>query len=129
MDGIKMVSGQTGQQGSYPGYQQQYQPAHKLLSDYLKPILSDVVLAGLLWIGLLLVWLGSVIAGVADDRGAFEVGLAMKSFGVLMATWGLVIGGMLRHDLEKWVRVAMIAAGTAIILFVGYWSASLWFEI
>jgi hypothetical protein len=98
----------------------------KPLSDYLKPLISDLMLAAMLWIGLLLVWLGSLIAGVADTRGAVEIGLAVKSFGVLLATWGLVIGGMLRHDMEKWVRFAMIAAGTLIILAVGYWSASVW---
>ncbi|OGS56537.1 MAG: hypothetical protein A3K60_06765 [Euryarchaeota archaeon RBG_19FT_COMBO_56_21] len=107
-------------------YQQPYQPVHKPMSDYLKPLLSDLVLAALLFVGLFLVWLGSLIAGVADRSGGIETGLALKSFGVLMATWGLVIGGMLRHDMERWVRVAMIVAGSAIILFVGYWSASIW---
>lgn len=99
---------------------------HKPLGDYIKPLVSDLMLGIMLFLGLLLVWLGSLIAGVADTSGTFETGLALKSFGVLLATWGLIIGGMLRHDAEKWVRFAMILAGTLIILFVGFWSASLW---
>ncbi len=127
MEGIKMVSGQTsGPQGPYPVYQPAYQPPHKPLSDYLKPLLSDLVLAALTWIGLLLIWLGSLIWGTADSFDGMDLGLGFKSFGMLLVTWALVIGGVLRHDLDKHVRVAMIAAGTLLIIFVGYWTPGIW---
>lgn len=126
MEGIKMVSGQTsGPQGPYPVYQPAYQPPHKPLTDYLKPLLSDLVLAALVWLGLLLMWLGSLLAGTADP-GDENVGLGFKSFGMLLTTWGLIICGVLRHDIEKWVRFAMIAAGTLLIVAVGYWPIQLW---
>ncbi|MBN1678556.1 MAG: hypothetical protein JW880_08465 [Candidatus Thermoplasmatota archaeon] len=120
-----MASGQTqGPQGPYPVYQPAYQPPRKPLSDYLKVLLSDLVLAALLWVGLLLLWLGSLWAGAsdtADDDGAYGI----KSFGMLLATWALIIGGVLRHDLEKWVRLAMIAAGALLIIAVGFWPVPL----
>ena len=101
-------------------YQQPYQPVRKPLSDYLKPLVSDLVLAALLWIGLLLAWIGSVVSGTADTSGGIEFGAALEGFGVLLATWALVIGGVLRHDVEKWARFAMIFAGAALIVLVGY---------
>jgi len=129
MEGIKMVSGQTsGPQGPYPVYQPAYQPPHKPLSDYLKPLLSDLVLAGLLWIGLLLLWLGSLLAGTADP-GDENVGLGFKSFGMLLTTWALVIGGVLRHDMDKWVRFAMIGAGVVLIAIVGFWPMEISFNL
>jgi len=111
----------SGQQGSYPGYQQPYQPVHKPLSEYLKPLVSDLVLAALLWIGLLLMCIGAIVGGVSDTSGAIEFGWALKSFGLLFVTWGLIIGGMLRHDMEKWARFAMIFAGSALVAVVGFW--------
>lgn len=105
-------------------YQPAYQPPRKPLSDYLKVLLSDIVLAALLWIGLLLLWLGSLLAGTADP-GDEDVGYGFKSFGMLLATWALIIGGVLRHDLEKWVRLAMIGAGALLIIAVGFWPTSL----
>lgn len=96
------------------------------MSEYLKPLLSDVMLAGLTWIGLLLIWIGSLIWGTADTRGGIDAGIGIKSFGMLLVTWALVIGGMLRHDLDQKVRLAMIVAGTLLIIFVGYWSSGMW---
>ncbi len=124
MEGIKMVSGQPGPQGPYPVYQPAYQPPRKPLSDYLKVLLSDVMLALLLWVGLSLLWLGSLIAG-ATDSAEDDAAYGIKSFGMLLATWALIIGGVVRHDIEKWARVAMIIAGTLLIIVVGFWPAPL----
>ncbi len=88
------------------------------MSDYVKMLLSDIILAALLFVGLLFLWLGQLLAGTMDDP---DVGNGLWSFGMLFATWALIIGGVLRHDLEKWVRFAMIAAGTLLIIFVGFW--------
>jgi len=105
-------------------YQPAYQPPRKPLSDYLKVLLSDVILAALLFIGMLLLWLGSVWAGASDSLDK-DGALGVKSFGMLLVTWALIIGGVLRHDIEKWARVAMIAAGTLLIIAIGYWSGPL----
>ena len=109
-------------------YQQPYQPIRKPLSDYLKPLVSDIMLAALLWIGLLLMCIGAIVGGVSDGEGAIEFGYALKAFGLLFATWGLVIGGMLRHDMEKWVRLAMIFAGAGLIAVVGFWPMNISFS-
>jgi hypothetical protein len=108
-------------------YQPVYQPQpRKPLSDYVKPLVSDFVLAIAAFVGLLFVWIGSLIWGFADDLDGRNIGLAFKSFGMLAVTCALIIGGMLRHDLDKWVRFAMIAAGTLLIILVGYWSSGMW---
>lgn len=106
-------------------YQQPYQPVRKPMSDYLKPLISDLMLAALVWIGLLLMCIGAIVNGAVDSEGGREFGAAVKAFGLLFATWGLVIGGMLRHDMEKWVRLAMILAGAALIAIVGFWPMSI----
>jgi len=106
-------------------YQPVYQPPRKPLSDYVKMLLSDVILAVLLFVGLLFLWLGSLIWGTADTNSGSDIGLGFKSFGMLLATWALIIGGVLRHDLEKWVRFAMIGAGVLLIILVGFWPTPL----
>ncbi len=130
MEGIKMVSGQTPgpmQPGQYPMYQPVYQPPHRHPSDYLKPLVSDLVLAIAIVIGLFFVWLGSLIWGVSDPgESGRDWGLGVKSFGMLILTIGLFLGGLLRSDMEKWVRVALIAASVLLIMFVGFWSMALW---
>ena len=128
MEGIKMVSGQPGpmQQGPYPMYQPVYQAPHKPMGDYLKPIVSDFVLAVAVVVGLFLMWLGSLIWGSANTSDGINWGLGVKSFGMLILSLGLFLGGLLRNDMEKWVRLALVISGTLLVAFVGFWSSSMW---
>ena len=70
-------------------YQPVYQPPHKPLGEYVKMLLSDVILAVLLFVGLLFLWLGSLLYGLADP-GDKEVGNGFWSFGMLLATMGWI---------------------------------------
>jgi len=120
-----MVSGQSSgpmPQGPYPAYQPMYQPPHRHPSDYMKSIVSDMILALAVVVGLFLIWLGSLIAGTADTSDGMQWGTGVKSFGMLALTVAFILGAMLRHDLEKWVRVALLVSATLLIIFVGYWA-------
>ncbi len=103
-------------------YQPAYQPPHKTLGEMFRPLVSDFVLAVVVVLGLFLMWLGSLIWGTADSSDGLDLGAAFKGFGVLMLTGALIVGGLMRHDLEKWVRVVMIFSAALVIILVGFWT-------
>jgi hypothetical protein len=104
-----------------------YQPPRKAPVEYMKPFVSDVMLTVLVVVGLLLMWLGSLLFGVSDDVDVDKVGLGIKSFGMLIVTVALFAGGILRTEMDRWIRVAMIAAAVVLICIVGFWGhAGLW---
>jgi len=98
-----------------------YQPPRKALAEYMKPLMSDGMLVVLVVLGLLLMWLGSLLYGVSDDVDVDKVGLGVKSFGMLVVTMALLAGGILRTDMDRWVRVAMIGAAVVLVCIVGFW--------
>jgi hypothetical protein len=121
MDGIKM--GQPPQQGPYPMYQPVYQPpVHRPMSEMMKGLVSDTMLVLAVGLGLVLTWIGAVIWGLVDDPDADKIGQFFKSLGMLVLTGSLMLGGMLRHDLDKWLRWMLVLAGTLILIFIGFWS-------
>jgi len=119
-----MVSGQAQQPGPYPMYQPVYQPPHRGASDYIRSAVSDVMIGIVIVVGLFFMWLGSLIAGLTDDLDTWKLGQALNSFGMLATTAGLLLGGILRADMERWVRVALIVSAALLIMTVGYWPAS-----
>lgn len=102
-------------------YQPVYQP-HRSTGEMLKPLVSDFVLAIILAIGLFLMWLGALIWGTASSSDGRDLGAAFKGFGTFMLTGALVVGALVRHDIDKWVRAAMIISGAAVIILVGFWT-------
>lgn len=92
------------------------------MSDYVQTVVGDLFLAIAVALGIFLLWLGSLIAGVADTQTGFDIGSAFHSFGMLLLTLALFLGGVLRHDLDKSVRMALLFSGTLLIIFVGYWT-------
>lgn len=126
MEGIKMVSGQTPgpmQQGPYQMYQPVYQAPQKSTAETLKTMfLSDMMLAIFFGIGLLLIWLGSLMYGTADTSDGRDWGQIVKSFGMLVLTGAMILAGLVRHDMEKLVRLVLILSATLLIIFVGFWT-------
>jgi len=126
MEGIKMVSGQTPgpmQQGPYQMYQPVYQPPQRSTAETLKTMfLSDMMLAIFFGIGLLLIWLGSLMWGTANDSDGRDWGMMVKSFGMLVLTGAMLLAGLVRHDMEKWVRVFLILGAVLLLIFIGFWS-------
>ncbi len=128
MEGIKMVSGQPPMQQPYPMYQPVYQPPHKTSGEYLKPLASNLVLGLSLVLGLFLMWLGSLIYGVSIGSGGdgWKWGVGVKSVGMLLVTGVMLLAGLVRSDVERAVRAALIIAGVALIIVVGFWSSGMW---
>jgi hypothetical protein len=83
---------------------------------------SDLMLALAAVIGLFLMWLGWVIFGVADSGSGRDAGQVVKSFGLLILTISMMLGGIVRVDMEKWVRVSMIIGAVLLVTWEGFWA-------
>jgi len=119
-----MASGQPpvqGPQGPYPTYQPVYQQPHRQPIEYIRPLVSDVILAIGVIIGLFLVMLASILAGVSDTGSGWDISMALRAFGVFLLTATMFLGGLIRVDMEKWVRVALIFGAVLLISWVGFW--------
>jgi len=111
------------QQGPYQMYQPVYQVPQKSTAETLKTMfLSDMMLAIFFGIGLLLIWLGSLMWGTANTSDGRDWGMIVKSFGMLVLTGAMLLGGLVRHDMEKWVRVFLIMGAVLLLIFIGFWS-------
>ena len=70
----------------------------------------------------MLTWIGAVIWGLVDDPDADKIGQFFKSLGMLVLTGSLLLGGLLRHDMDKWIRWMLILSATLLLIFVGFWT-------
>jgi hypothetical protein len=83
--------------------------------------LSDMMLAVAFVIGLLLMWIGALIWGTANDRNVEDLGMIVKSLGVLALTGAMLLGGLVRHDMDKVVRGVLVIGAVLLLIFVGFW--------
>jgi hypothetical protein len=74
-------------------------------------------------LGLILMWIGALIYGLSNDGDAIKIGMVVQSFGVLLLTGGLLVGGFVRNDIDKHVRYGMLIAGILLLIFVGFWGS------
>ena len=122
MEGIKMVSGQPGPQGPYPMYQPVYQPV-KSTSDTIKGLMfSNMMIALMVGAGLLLMWLGSLLWGFSDDSDVDDIGMFLRSLGMLLLVGMLLMTGLVRTDMNNWVRVVLILSATLMLIYIGFWA-------
>lgn len=84
--------------------------------------LSDMVLAIAVALGLLLMWIGALIWGFSSDRDVKNIGIAIRSLGMLGLVGAMLLGGLVRHDMEKWVRFILILSGALLLIFIGFWN-------
>lgn len=89
--------------------------------DTVKRFVSDTPMVFGLVLAIFLVWLGAVIGGWSNDNDIEKAGSFISSLGMLVLTVVLLVGGLIRSDMEKWVRVAMIVGSLALIAWVGFW--------
>src|SRR4030042_4194688 len=121
MEGIKMVSGHPGPKGPSPMSQPAYQPPHKPAVEYVKTVVSDLMLSLAVVISLLLMMVGSWLIGLRSEEGGVNAGEVVKSLGMFILTVALLLGAIVRTDMEKWVRTAMIVSAAFLIAVVGFW--------
>ena len=123
-EGMKMTSAQSNepqQQVPYPAYGMQYQPAHRPPSEYIRSFASDLWLALGVIAGLFLLMIGSIIYGVADTSTGMDAGMVVKALGLFVVVAAMLLGALLRNDMNKWVRVALLLSATLLIILVGFW--------
>jgi hypothetical protein len=104
-------------------YQPVYQPPQRATGDVLKNLLfSNMMMALWVGLGLLLLWVGALVWGFADDPDVMDIGIAIRSFGMLVLTGALLLGALARQDFDRWVRVIMIFSATLMLIFIGFWN-------
>ena len=124
-----MVSGQQPgpMQGPYTMYQPVYQPPHRSTGEMMKSMfLSDMVLAIAVALGLLLMWIGALIWGFSSDHDVQNIGIAIRSLGMLGLTGAMLLGGLVRQDMNTLVRGLLIVSGALLLIFIGFWNG-FWF--
>ncbi|UCE92146.1 MAG: hypothetical protein JSV90_03165 [Methanobacteriota archaeon] len=119
---------EPAQQPQYPAYAPVYQPVHKQPIEYIKPFASDVILAMGIVVGLFLLMLGSIIGGMSDSEAGWDAGMVLKALGLFIVTAAMLLGAVLRTDMNKWVRVALLLSATLLIILVGFWG-SFWPDV
>lgn len=76
-------------------------------------------------LAIFLLWLGAIISGMSDDNDIEKAGTLVSSFGMLLITIVLFVGGLVRSDMDMWVRVALIISAVLLIAWVGFWPQEL----
>ena len=104
-------------QGPYPVYQPVYQPTHKQTIEYLRPLASDVILAIGAFVGLFLLMIGGIIMIWADTPNGWDSGLTVQVLGTFFLTAAMLVGAILRPDMEKWVRVSLVLGAVLLVLY------------
>jgi hypothetical protein len=84
--------------------------------------LSNMMLGLAVGVGLLLMWVGALIWGFSNDSDVRNIGMAIRSFGLLALVGAMLLGGIVRDDIEKWVRVMMVLGGALLLIFIGFWT-------
>jgi len=102
-------------------YQQPYQPPHRSAGDMMKSLVSDTMLALAMVVGLFLVMIGSWLIGLMDTDGGVNAGQVVKSLGVFLLVAGSLLGAVLRHDMDKYIRAALLLFAAVLIVYVNFW--------
>jgi len=114
-----MASGQQPgpvQQMPYPTYAPVYQPQpHRAPVEYLRPLVSDFVVTIGAVFGLFLLMLGSLIYGLSQDY--WEAGVVLGSLGAFILVADLFMAAIMRADMDRWVRFALVAAATVLTVW------------
>lgn len=102
-------------------YQPVYQPV-KSTSDTIKGLVfSNMMIALVVGAGLLLIWLGAILWGFSDDEDVEKIGMFLRSLGMLLLVGMLLMTGMVRTDMNNWVRVILILSSTLMLIYIGFW--------
>ena len=72
--------------------------------------------------GLFLLMLGWIIFGVASDGGGRDAGQVVKAIGLFVLSAVMLLGGLIRVDMEKWVRTSLIIGAVLLITWEGFWT-------
>ncbi len=87
----------------------------------VKSFVSDTFLALVVVVGLLLVMVGSWLMGLMDTEGGVNAGQVLRSLGVTGLVGGALVAALLRQDMDKYIRAALLLFATALFIWVDFW--------
>jgi len=86
----------------------------------MRSMVSDTFLAIVVLVGLLLAMVGSWLVELMDTSGGVNAGHVVKSLGVTALVAGGLLGALLRHDLDKHIRGAMLLFATVVLVLASF---------
>ena len=109
------------------GYPQQYQPPYQygqprqpypksefqIQSLFTKPML---VLA--ICIGVLIIWIGSLIITFTSSSEVVDIGIFLQSTGALFLFGGSLFGAVACKDFDKWSRLGLLVVAAASLFIM-----------
>jgi hypothetical protein len=122
LEGIKMVSGQPQGPGQYPMYQPVYQPPQRTAGEMIKSMVSDTLLALIVFVSLLLAMIGAWMVWLMDPGTGQDLGLVLRSLGATGLAGVALAAILLRHDMDKYVRAALVLFAT-VVTVMAFWGA------
>ncbi len=120
LEGIKMVSGQPQGPGQYPMYQPVYQPPRRTAGEMIKSMVSDTLLALIVFVSLLLAMIGAWMWWLMDPGAGRDLGLVLRSLGATGLVGASLAAILLRHDMDKYVRAALVLFAT-VLTVMAFW--------
>ena len=114
-----MVSGQQ-QPGQYPMYQPVYQPPHRTAGDMIRSMVSDTLIALIVFVSLLLAMIGAWMIGLMDPGSGRDLGHVLRSLGATGLAGVALAAILLRQDMDKYVRAALVIFATVVTVFA-FW--------
>jgi hypothetical protein len=121
LEGIKMVSGQPQGPGQYPMYQPVYQPPRRTAGEMIKSMVSDTLLALIVFVSLLLAMIGAWMVWLMDQGSSGQdLGLVLRSLGATGLAGAALAAILLRHDMDKYVRAALVLFAT-VVTVMAFW--------
>jgi hypothetical protein len=116
-----MVSGQPQGPGQYPMYQPVYQPPHRTAGDMVKSMVSDTLLALIIFVSFLLAMIGAWLYWLMDPGTGRDLGLVLRSLGATGLAGVALATILLRHDMDKLVRAALVFFAT-VMTVMAFWN-------
>jgi len=79
-------------------------------------IFSESMVAVGIGIGVLLIWIATLVATFGTGTDAFKTMTVLKNTGVALISLMLISGGAGNTEIERSVRIAMVVMGAIILL-------------
>ena len=87
----------------------------------IKSMVSDTLLALIIFVSLLLAMIGAWMVWLMDPGTGQDLGLVLRSLGATGLAGVALAAILLRHDMDKYVRAALVLFAT-VLTVMAFWN-------